>query len=435
MRPLCDVWGDVVVDEQDGGAVLTFHTHLDPGYYDAVVAPVDITIEGARIVSTLAPLPYSRFCVDDADAAQSVCSSDGDNGEAAEARVRIADKKRAHAAELAERALREERVMSQFTPLHAHLRALNAERHLHPAFLAAFRAAVETGDGAPLRRLATTIVPGDTPVFSLPLFTDEFCAALRAELEYIQLNYSDIVTRPNSMNRHGIVTGDFGFRPLFAQLQAEFIAPLSQLLFPLWAGGDTSHTPLNDHHAFTIQYHGDDVRDDDVDSGDADGAGSNENITPENIGDNIVDVSSMSPRNTLRGDTKLDVHMDQSLITVNACVGGDFQGGDVFFNGARDNANERASTVEAEVAHRVGHALIHVGQHWHGARHTRGGERYNVVLWSRSHAALQSPYERFEEECSATSGGSIISSDDIDVVDFHVDDVESTSNSNVHDEL
>jgi len=60
-------------------------------------------------------------------------------------------------------------------------------------------------------------------------------------------------------------------------------------------------------------------------------------------------------------DEELDYHMDESLVTLNICLGEEFVGGDVYFNGIRGSGiAERAEMVE--VSHSVGKAIMHVGQ-------------------------------------------------------------------------
>jgi hypothetical protein len=46
-----------------------------------------------------------------------------------------------------------------------------------------------------------------------------------------------------------------------------------------------------------------------------------------------------------------------------------------------------------------GHALIHVGQHWHSTRQLTHGERHNLVLWARSESFLSSSAEEYAKKC------------------------------------
>lgn len=144
---------------------------------------------------------------------------------------------------------------------------------------------------------------------------------------------------------------DFGFAPLF-RATLRFIAPIMTLLFPEWSGDALDH-----HHAFVVRY--------------------------------AVAIDEVA----------LDKHMDQSETTLNVCLGKQFVGGAAFFGGVRDASSERKETFR--FAHRVGggNAIVHVGQHWHGAEPIVGGERYNLILWGRATRAHASALERSLIEC------------------------------------
>jgi hypothetical protein len=92
-------------------------------------------------------------------------------------------------------------------------------------------------------------------------------------------------------------------------------------------------------------------------------------------------------------ERKLQLHVDDSLITVNVCLGRPgFTGSDLFFVGAQPStvpgvarAQRRLpkGAAEAEVrgAPVPGRALIHFGRHPHRTTPIESGERYNFVLW------------------------------------------------------
>lgn len=69
----------------------------------------------------------------------------------------------------------------------------------------------------------------------------------------------------------------------------------------------------------------------------------------------------------------------------------------MFFRGVRDSQSEKIEDIE--VAHKVGSALFHVGQHWHGSTSLQSGERHNVVMWFRSSKMRQSAAESFFHQC------------------------------------
>lgn len=61
--------------------------------------------------------------------------------------------------------------------------------------------------------------------------------------------------------------------------------------------------------------------------------------------------------------------MDSSEITLNVCLGKNFTGGSVFFNGVRGTTSERSENFE--FAHSVGKAILHVGNRKKIMRNTK----------------------------------------------------------------
>ena len=67
--------------------------------------------------------------------------------------------------------------------------------------------------------------------------------------------------------------------------------------------------------------------------------------------------------------------------------GFDFEGGDLYFKGKRCRVHQRTHIEENEhyvYKHIPGRALIHLGQHRHGAMSISGGHRMNLIVWCRS---------------------------------------------------
>lgn len=92
---------------------------------------------------------------------------------------------------------------------------------------------------------------------------------------------------PNTMNNYGVILDDIGFKHLIEQINEKVISPISKQLW--WDMGQDS---LDHHHAFTVEY-------------------------------------------AANKDKKLDLHRDDSEVTVNYCLGTDFKGGVVRFQGMR----------------------------------------------------------------------------------------------------
>jgi len=202
-------------------------------------------------------------------------------------------------------------------------------------------------------------------VFSFRVFTPAFCSLL---MEEIQTFYDSKLParRPNSMNNYGIILNEIGLEPLIFTLQDAVIQPLAAVLLPL------EGSELESHHAFTIRYRGGE-------------------------------------------DTHLDVHTDDSDVTFNVNIFGNYTGAPLVFCGLHGDPDHRhfraAYQHELGHAHRrplrcgtsiandlgdsfgscsgselsEGHAVLHRGRHRHGAEDIESGERMNLVVWSYSY--------------------------------------------------
>lgn len=82
-------------------------------------------------------------------------------------------------------------------------------------------------------------------------------------------------------------------------------------------------------------------------------------------------------------DKDLDVHVDDSELTINLCLGvAGFTGGNVFFKGHIEKPTTQNNYGEYE--HVVGRGILHDGKQMHGALPLLSGERYNLIVWMRS---------------------------------------------------
>mmetsp|Transcript_111017 Transcript_111017/g.313063 ORF Transcript_111017/g.313063 Transcript_111017/m.313063 type:complete len:519 (-) Transcript_111017:60-1616(-) len=188
--------------------------------------------------------------------------------------------------------------------------------------------------------VVSEVIPG--MVYSFEVFTDSFCQVL---MEEIRNFYSTGLParRPNSMNNYGIILNDIGLEPLMFALQDEVIQPLAAVLFP------KEGSELESHHAFTIRYRGGE-------------------------------------------DTHLDVHTDDSDVTFNVNIFGDYEGCPLVFCGIVGAPDHRKFRTAYQ--HRLGHAVMHSGRHRHGAEDITEGERMNLVVWSYSYNFRQSAASR-----------------------------------------
>lgn len=216
---------------------------------------------------------------------------------------------------------------------------------LDPELSRALAAPESTRDQA-LRDLCTELTPG---VFVFRLFPalDGLGARLLAELSAVEAWAAKSgwsMKRPNSMNRYGVVLADVGFGTLMKVLNEVVVAPLVEALWK----DLPAHLPSL--HSFTVRY-----RDNE--------------------------------------DRRLETHVDSSDVTLNVCLGGDFKGGGVYFHGrhSRDDDDDPLTTPHpakcrhclATHPHEPGIAIIHLGDHIHGAHNIDAGERTNLILWCR----------------------------------------------------
>lgn len=171
-------------------------------------------------------------------------------------------------------------------------------------------------------------------VYRLELFTKAFCEALLEELEHLEGSGIPL-RRPNGMNRHGAILSQLGFQEeLLLPLVRRVMLPFSRLLWPEWVGPDD----CDETYGFVVRYR-------------------------------------------LGGDVELAEHTDTSNVTLNACIGRDFEGGDLVFRGVRFTSSQDDAT-QHRVAHKPGWALLHLGGHSHGAEPLTGGDRCNLILWA-----------------------------------------------------
>jgi len=86
--------------------------------------------------------------------------------------------------------------------------------------------------------------------------------------------------------------------------------------------------------------------------------------------------STSSPRE------RLVAHTDDSEVTLNVCIGDEFEGGALNFRGLRgtEEAGELFGTFEPQ----LGTALLHAGRHFHEVAQVTTGNRYVYIMWARS---------------------------------------------------
>lgn len=76
------------------------------------------------------------------------------------------------------------------------------------------------------------------------------------------------------------------------------------------------------------------------------------------------------------------MHTDDSDVTINICLGREFEGAGLTFCGMRGEPDHRHFKVTYK--HEVGRAVIHSGDRRHGADDISEGERNNLIIWNRN---------------------------------------------------
>jgi len=135
------------------------------------------------------------------------------------------------------------------------------------------------------------------------------------------------------MNNYGVILNNIGMEPVFDKL-LEIIKPLAGTLYPQYGGKSVDH-----HHTFIVQY-------------------------------------------KMGKDISLDMHTDDSEVTLNVNISDDFEGAPLHFCGFFGQTDQRRHSLT--YIHKKGKAIIHAGRHRHGAAEITAGERYNLIVWLRS---------------------------------------------------
>ena len=210
-----------------------------------------------------------------------------------------------------------------------------SERSLDPDFVRVVRSGSDTALDAFIKRPHAGVI-------EFPLFSAEYTQALLRELHVFEhwcRHHQVAPTRPNSMNNYGVVLAEIGLEPSMDQLLDTWLAPLTDQYFPDHAGGQLDH-----QHTFVVDY-------------------------------------------AETGDTSLDFHVDDSEVTLNACMGLAFEGAEVYFRGERCDLHRTAPANDVESwqwTPTPGAAILHAGAHRHGVHPLRAGRRINLIVWARS---------------------------------------------------
>jgi len=180
-----------------------------------------------------------------------------------------------------------------------------------------------------------------TGVYSFDLFSPNFCEILLHEMIAYERHPDLPKRRPNSMNNYGLILNEIGFEPMM-DILLEFV--LQPIAFHLWKE-QWAASSLDHHHTFMVQYK--------------------------------------------KGeDLNLDMHIDDAEITFNVNLYDQFKGAALAFCGLFVKPSHRQLSLS--YLHQLGRCVVHAGAHRHGAMDIEQGERYNLIIWTRSSTYRQS---------------------------------------------
>ena len=84
---------------------------------------------------------------------------------------------------------------------------------------------------------------------------------------------------------------------------------------------------------------------------------------------------------------QLDFHIDDADVTLNVCLGKQFEGGNLYFGGVRCAYHQSSAPRKEEefiFEHKRGQGIFHLSKHLHLAQHIKSGTRHNLIMWCRS---------------------------------------------------
>lgn len=242
-------------------------------------------------------------------------------------------------------------VKLQYTPKHPRLYRLADEDVFEPSFVAASE--MGTREAFENMKDFEKLSEG---LYKYRLFREDVCNELMEEVDHFNAFAARTglpVTRPNSMNRYGLILNDIGFLATMDKLMRQYVQPFAAAFFGNRMGEGFEFESL---HAFIVRY---------------------------SVGE----------------DLDLKTHRDDSDVTLNVCLGKEFEGSELYFHSdSGATCNCTAAEVEDEYAyphpedcsfctfrysHKPGVALMHTGNHVHGTEKLKHGERSNLILWCR----------------------------------------------------
>lgn len=139
-----------------------------------------------------------------------------------------------------------------------------------------------------------------------------------------------------TVNNYGVIMSEMGMDGMISALQKRYILPLARRLFPV------EGKFMDEHYSFLVRYQ-----------------------SGEDLG--------------------LDMHVDDSDVSFNVCLGEEgFSGASLAFCGIFGEPNHRHLSHVYE--HQVGRAILHLGTRRHGSEDIVSGVRSNLIVWNYNSA-------------------------------------------------
>ena len=179
-------------------------------------------------------------------------------------------------------------------------------------------------------------------IYRIPIFNPDFLHRFADEIEQLErwsLEHQVSLQPPNSMHDYGIEMRLIGIDRVLQQFTTDIADRIVLELFPEVRDGGVDH-----HHAFSVTY-GDDH------------------------------------------NRSLGFHADDSEVTFNFCLGGEFIGSDLYFQGRRcfnHMQTDHRPEEHVEIEQIPGTCIVHAGLHRHGVLPILQGNRRSLIVWTKS---------------------------------------------------
>ena len=179
-------------------------------------------------------------------------------------------------------------------------------------------------------------------LYRVPIIEPSFLQQVAEEIENLELwsiENGVSLQPPNSMHDYGIEMTLIGLDKVLQRFTIEVADRIVLELFPEVRDGGVDH-----HHAFSVTY------------------GESHNRS-------------------------LGFHADDSEVTFNFCLDGDFIGSDLYFQGRRcfnHMQTDHRPEEHVEIEQIPGTCIVHAGLHRHGVLPILKGTRRSLILWTKS---------------------------------------------------